>query len=147
MTKRPTKFPMWLDVYGDFSYRGDCPPESAEQKTFFNWIRREHAATYGVIALHPRNEGRRSYGTAWHETAEGMAIGASDIIIPGCPSFVCELKRRDHTKCKLSNEQLGYLLASKTAGSFVCVALGADAARDAFFAWMSAISSSRRPVV
>lgn len=71
------------------------------------------------------------FATAKHK-AEGMVSGASDIIIPGSPSFVCEMKRRDHTKSSLAPEQVEYLRAAKKTGAFVCIALGCDAAWGAF---------------
>lgn len=131
------KFHPWLPVYGNADYRGDCPPESAEQKTFFNWLRMQHPQTWGLIALHPRNEGQRTHGQTWHQKAEGMTTGASDIIIPARFAFVCELKRQDHTKSKLEAGQPEYLEAAKNAGAFVCVALGWEGARDAFNDWLS----------
>ena len=36
------KFNNGIKVYGDKTKRGKCPPESAEQITFFNWLRREY---------------------------------------------------------------------------------------------------------
>jgi len=71
-------------------------------------------------------------GIVAKEKAEGMTTGAADIIIPGNPSFVCELKRRDHTKSTLDPEQAKYLEQAQAAGAFVCIALGADAAMEAF---------------
>jgi len=118
------KFPMWLDVYGDQSFRGKCPPESAEQITFFSKIRREYPDTWGRICLHPRNEGQRRHAQTSRQKAEGMCPGAADIIIPGAPSWVCELKRQDHTKCKFEPEQLAFLEISKKSGACVGVALG-----------------------
>lgn len=70
------------------------------------------------------------------EKSEGMTTGAADIIIPGAPAFVCELKRRDHTKSAISDEQLAYLEAAKEAGAWVCIALGADAAWEAFHEYL-----------
>lgn len=131
-------FPNWLDVYGDASYRGECPQEGAEQVTFFSRLRREYPDTLGKIALHPKNEAKRTHGQAMVQKAEGMASGASDIIIPGAPSFVCELKRRDHTKSTWQQDQLPYLAAAKEQGSFVCVALGCDAAWEALHQWIAA---------
>ena len=126
------RFPTWLKVYGAISYRGQCPTESAEQITFFNKIRDRHPETWGLIALHPRNEGKRHYGQVNREKLEGMTKGASDIIIPGCPSFVCELKRRDHTQSLWQPGQLEYLETAQKMGAFVCVALGALEALIAF---------------
>lgn len=67
-----------------------------------------------------------------------MVTGAVDIVIPGNPSFVCELKRRDHTLSKIHDEQVEYLHAAKEAGAFVCIALGADAASAAFEKFLDA---------
>ncbi len=65
-----------------------------------------------------------------------MAKGASDIVIPGTPAFVCELKRMDHTQSKWEEGQIKYLAACDAAGCFVCVALGAAAAWGAFQDWL-----------
>jgi len=81
--------------------------------------------------------------TTIHHVAEGMVKGASDIIIPGAPTFVCELKRQDHTKCRLAKEQVEYLLACQKAGAFACVALGADGAIKAVDSWLRACNDSR----
>jgi hypothetical protein len=126
------KFLPEIKVYGDQSFRGDCPSESLEQVTFFNRLRREYPDTWGKIALHPRNEGQRSFRQVAHQKAEGMVSGAADVIICGSPTFVCEIKRRDHTKSTWQPDQVEFLLQAVAAGSFVCVALGADAATGAF---------------
>lgn len=126
-----------IKIYGDLNYRGDCPQEALEQVTFFNRIRKQHPETLGVIALHPRNEGRRHHSQVSREKSEGMTTGASDIIIPGCPAFVCELKRRDHTKSTITDDQLNYLRAAQAAGAFACIALGADAATAALNEWIN----------
>lgn len=128
------KFDSWLKVYGDKSYRGDCPKESVEQVTFFNRVRKTEWAD---IALHPRNEGKFTPGQVSKQKAEGMCPGASDIIIIGTPVFVCELKRRDHTKSSWQPGQLNFLSESQRRGAFVCVALGCDAAWEAFQEWKS----------
>lgn len=128
--------PDWLPVYGDMDYRNKkCPTETAEQITFFNVLRREHPEI-GKIALHIRNEGKRTVQQAIRQKAEGMVSGASDIIIPGCPAFVCELKRADHTQSRWQDGQIEYLEACKNNGAFVCVALGHKAALEAFKAWI-----------
>jgi hypothetical protein len=130
------KFPEWLPVFGDLDYRNKkCPVESAEQITFFNTLRREYPEL-GKIAIHPRNEGKRTMQQAQHQKAEGMTPGASDIIIVGNPAFVCELKRLDHTVCQWQPNQLDYLQAAKNNGAFVCVALGHEAAMEALKLWI-----------
>ena len=125
-----------IRVYGDLNYRGACPKEALEQVTFFNRLRREYPDTLGVIAFHVRNEGKRTHLEAATHKAEGMTAGAPDILIPGAPAFVCELKRRDHTQSELRTAQLTYLRAAQAAGCFVCVALGVDAAWEALREYM-----------
>lgn len=139
------RFPEWLKVYGDLSFRGECPPESAEQVTFFNELRRRHPDSWGRIALHPRNEGKRHYAQVNREKLEGMAAGASDVIIPGCPAFVCEIKRRDHTQSKWQKDQLPYLEAAHDAGAFVCIALGVEAALAAFDDYLMVVNAGKTP--
>lgn len=107
--------------------------------TFFNRLRREYPDTYGAIATHIRNEGKRT--NALRERLEGLTIGASDIIIPGRMTFVCELKRRDHTLCQWQPKQQDYLIAADKLGAFACVALGVDYAWEAFLEWKSIIES------
>jgi len=126
------KFPSWLKVYGDTLYRGECPSETLETITFFAQLRREYPDTYGLIATHIRNEGKRSWEQVARQKAEGMTKGAPDIIIPMSRTFVCEMKRLDHTKSKWQPMQLEYLKTAHDAGAFVCVALGYDAAYSAF---------------
>ena len=129
------KFDSSIKVYGDLSFRGECPLESAEQITFFNTLRREYPDSYGLLAIHPRNEGKKSHFQVAKEKAEGMSPGASDIVIPGAPSFVCELKRRDHTQSAWQKGQREYLAAAKKAGAVACVALGWRAAWEALQEW------------
>jgi len=122
------KFPTGIRVYGDKSYRGHCATENQEQATLFAELRRRWPDTIGRLALHPRNEGKRHYRQYAIERAEGMSTGASDVIIPGDPCIVLELKRRDHTRSKLSKAELEYLDAAQAAGAVVGVALGWEAA-------------------
>ena len=122
-------------VYGDVTFRGMCPTEVNEQRAFFSWIRREFPE-YGAIATHIRNEGVRSYGQATMHKLDGMVKGASDIIIPCSPPFVCEVKRRDHTKSKWQTGQQEYLQSTTSLGAFACVALGFEAAKAAFLDYL-----------
>jgi len=124
-----------IKVFGDINFRGDCPSESAEAVTFFAKIRKQYPDSYGLIATHVRNEGKRSFQQVAKQKSEGMTKGVPDIIIPGAPSFLCELKRQDHTKSSWQDGQQEYLLAAQEAGAFVCVALGYVAAFEAFIFW------------
>lgn len=129
-----------VPIFGDISYRGKCPKEEVEQTSFFARLRREYPTSWGLIALHPRNEGLKQKGqfsTVIKHQAEGMAKGAADIIIPASPSFVCELKRQDHTLSAWQDGQQEYLSAVAATGSFACVALGAAAAWEAFEVWLA----------
>ena len=129
------KIPDDIPVYGDLKYRGKCPTEELEQVTFFNKLRREHAE-FGAIAIHIKNEGKRTKYQADKDSINGMVTGASDIIIPASPAFICELKRKDHTKSKISEEQINYLYAARDRGAFICVALGYEAAFQAFYDYL-----------
>lgn len=130
------KFP----VYGDTSFRGKCPTEVMEQVTFFGRLREYYPDTWGRLGLHPRNEGLKLKGqfasVSLHK-AEGMTPGAADIIIPGRMTFVCELKRRDHTQSAWQEGQIEYLTAAHLCGAFACVALGCNAAWEALEVWLS----------
>jgi len=128
-----------IPVYGDPSFRGKCPKEDVEQVSFFNRLRAEYPASWGLLALHPRNEGLKQGGqfsTVIKHKAEGMTAGAADIIIPARVAFVCEMKRCDHTLSTWQDGQEDYLLAAIDAGAFACVALGAMGAWEAFEAWL-----------
>lgn len=127
-----------VPIFGDVSFRGDCPQEVMEQITFFSRLRREYPETWGALAIHPRNEQQLRGGqhrAMIKQLAEGMTPGAADIVIPAKVSFVCELKRRDHTKSRWQTGQKEYLAAAHKAGAFACVALGCDAAWEALEAW------------
>lgn len=126
------KMPKRIPVVGDTEYRGDCPAERLEQVTFFAELRRRYPELYGRIALHPRNEGKRTRYTASREAMEGLSVGAPDIIIPGEVTWCCELKRKDHTRSSVSKRQLEWLTAAQQAGAVVCIALGWEAAMAAF---------------
>jgi hypothetical protein len=125
-------------VFGDVDFRGKCAAESVEQVTFFNRIRSQYPDTWGALAIHARNEQQLrggQFGSMAKQKAEGMVSGASDIIIPGQVTFVCELKRRDRIKSAWQDGQVSYLTAAHQAGAFACVALGCDAAWEAFEQW------------
>ena len=130
------QIPNDIRVYGDLNYRGTCPKETLEQVTFFSRLRRDFPDTLGLIAFHVRNEGKRTHLQAATEKSEGLTTGAPDIVIPGAPAFLCELKRRDHTQSEISTRQLAYLRAAQAAGCHVCIALGVDAAWEALHAYL-----------
>jgi len=132
------KIPQDIKVFGDMSFRGDCAKEDLELITFFNQLRIKYPKL-AQVAIHPDNEGL-VFGTGFNnhtrQKAKGaIRNGAADIIIVGCPSFVCELKRKDHTKSQWQDGQLDFLQTSQELGAFVCVALGYEAALKAVEEW------------
>lgn len=131
------KFNDAIPVFGDVSYRGNCALEANDQKAFVSYLRAKHPKTYGTIVVHNRNEGKRSFQQAARFKADGMTKGASDIMIPANPPFICEMKRKDHTKSQWKKGQQEYLLACKELGAFSCLALGVDGAIEAFESYLS----------
>lgn len=132
-----------LILYGDSKYRNkNCPKESLEQITFISWVRKNFPDTHGITLFHAKNEAKLINGQfhAIHkDRAMGMSKGCADIHAPGNPSFCMELKRQDRTLSDISLEQLAYLYAAKEAGAFVCIALGYEAAMNAFNDWLKII--------
>ena len=115
---------------------GKHPTESAEMATFFNRLRLEYPELHKV-ALHIRNEGKRSARQMQSQKAQGGFVkGASDIIIPGAPSFVCELKSCSKSS-KVSGDQITYLENAASVGAFSCLAYGHEAAFEAVKEWHS----------
>jgi hypothetical protein len=123
-----------IKIFGDTTWRGSCPVESAEQISFLKLLRIEFP-DLAEIAVHIRNEGKRTQRQGYQQKQEGMNTGASDIVIPCCPPILIELKRRDHTKSSISDKQIKYLVDSHQQGAFACVALGALGAIKAVRTW------------
>ena len=105
-----------IKIYGNTEYRGACPKEALEQVTFFARLRRQYPDTLGLIGVHVRNEGKRNLLQAAKEKSEGMTTGAADIIIPGAPTFICELKRRDHTASSISTRHASERIRESFSG-------------------------------
>ena len=131
-----------IKVYGNTEFRGDCAKEDAELMTFFNELKRLYP-DLARIAIHPDNEGL-VIGTGHLHHAKQKAKGAikkgaADIVIVGNPTFVCEMKRQDHTKSRWQDGQLEFLEYSLKNGAFVCIALGYESALEAVKNWQQAI--------
>ena len=129
-----------IKVYGNTEFRGDCAKEDAELMTFFNELNRLHPQL-AIIAIHPDNEGL-VIGTGHLHHAKQKAKGAikkgaADIVIVGNPTFVCEMKRQDHTKSRWQDGQLEFLEYSLKNGAFVCIALGYESALEAVKDWIA----------
>ena len=132
------KLPPHIPLYGDPTYRGKCPIEAVEQASAVNRIRQLYPDTFGALVFHPRNEqqlrGGQHSAMIKHK-AEGLTAGVSDLVIPGAPCLVVEIKRRNPQLSKISPEQIAYLETAQRMGAFVAVALGAVAAIEAFDIW------------
>lgn len=128
------KFDKKLKVYGDVSFRGNCPKEEIEQITFFNQLKKLHPEI-AELATHVKNEGKKSWGQIAKDKAGGLNQGFSDIIIAGAPTCLIEMKRQDHTKSHWQDNQQEKILLAQDAGAFSCVALGYKAALEAVEDW------------
>lgn len=132
------KLPPHIPLYGDPTYRGKCPIEAVEQASAVNRIRQLYPDTFGALVFHPRNEqqlrGGQHSAMIKHK-AEGLTAGVSDLVIPGAPCLVVEIKRKNPQLSKISPEQIAYLETAQRMGAFVAVALGAVAAIEAFDIW------------
>lgn len=126
-----------VPYYGG-EFKGKCPLEKVEQISVVNKIRQEYPETWGRLLVHVRNEDEAASAQAMRRRKlEGLVTGASDLQIPGCPSFVCEMKRCDPAKSSISDDQLTYLTAAQAAGAYACIAFGAIAAWEAFQHWIT----------
>ena len=133
-----------IPIYGDLEFRGKCATETADQISFLSLLRREFP-DLAKIAVHIRNEGKRTKRQGAQHKMEGMNTGASDIVIPCEPPILIELKRRDHTLSSTSKSQLKYLVNSKKLGAFACYALGAAGAMEAVREWHELHGVDKRP--
>ena len=127
---------MTYKTYGQ-QEKGVHPSEAAEMTTFFNQLRK-HYPEYYAIALHVRNENDGDYKKTNKSKLEGGFVkGASDIVIIGNPTFVCEMKAINKGS-RLSKEQIDFLNSSAENGAFACVAYGWQATMQAFEEWRKA---------
>ena len=125
---------MTYKTYGQ-QEKGVHPSEAAEMTTFFNQLRK-HYPEYYAIALHVRNENDGDYRkTNKSKLERGFVKGASDIVIIGNPTIVCEMKAINKGS-RLSKEQIDFLNSSAENGAFACVAYGWQATMQAFMEWI-----------
>jgi len=129
------RIPDHITSYGEQKKGTEYPDESAEQKTFFNQLRKKYPQ-YAAIAIHPKNEQKRKgrdFQTLSNDKAMGFCAGASDIIIPGGPALVIELKKQNGGRWQAG--QVDYLTAAQEAGAVAVVAFGWEAAIQAVEDW------------
>lgn len=141
-----------IRVFGDLSFRGDCPKEDTDLIGFFSWVR-YHYPEYSCNIFHVANEfnpneKKSSFGFHSSSLAKGRVNGICDVIcIPISEehsSFCCELKRRDISKSLSSkkrkehfNLQVEILKKQMIFGNYCCIALGLDAIKKAFIDYVS----------
>lgn len=131
------KVPDHIMSFGDLSFRGKCEHEDYVLTSFVSWLRREHPK-YAQVALHPKNEGKRSPAQFKADLAKGFKKGASDIIIIGNPTLCLELKIADSARAKWScEEQITFLTDAQKVGAISAVGFGLQGAKDAFLFWLS----------
>ena len=135
------KFPPNIKVYGDQSCRDSLQScEDVEHINFVSWLQLHHPQHHAVL-VHPKNEGKRTFGQIAKEKKMGLTKGASDILIMGSPAFVCEIKKINHVKCKWETGQKEFLAQSQNNGAFACVALGSAGAKEAFKDWLKLLTA------
>lgn len=131
------KIPQWLRTYGDLSFRGASHKEDYVLSSLIDDIRRNYPDTYGLLAFHPKNEGKRTASQSRVDKMKGLTKGVCDLVIPGNPTLFLEIKIQDHTKASWSNpEQLAFLKAAHDAGAYVCLAFGYEASIRCFNDWI-----------
>lgn len=117
-------------IYGE-TISGNTPSESAEMATFFNKLP-PHIKS---VAIHVRNEGIRDARLISKMRLEGGFVkGCPDIIVPGCPTLLIEMKSRSKSS-KVSNEQIKYLDSAYELGAMCCICYGYEAAMEALQEW------------
>ncbi len=130
------KIPTGIDIWGDTDYRGKCPHEDVELMMLIDYINKKYN---DVICIHAKNEGKRTFRQAAIDRAKGaLNKGASDIILIKCtenhPVLFIEMKRLDHTKSQITDEQIDFLKKANN-GNIGCIALGFGGAKNAVITW------------
>ena len=131
------KIPSWMRTYGNQSYRGDCPHEDYALASFVDRIRKDYPSTYGLVLFHPKNEGKRTTEQMKADKRKGFKKGVCDIVIAGNPTLFMELKRNNPMKSKWQDGQVEFLKAAHDGGAYVVLALGYEAALQAFDDWLT----------
>ncbi len=104
--------------------------EAATQRAI---IRR--LATLGIVALHVRNEGRRSDMEKLRAVADGMMPGFPDLILIGTHGRVGFMEVKSATG-RLSPQQRDSIAMLHRRGQLVAVARDEDCAEDVVGLWM-----------
>lgn len=122
ITLKPDEFPK------------NVPSESMEQITFFNQLRKNYPEL-SKIAIHIKNEGKKSIGEAMKDKAEGLVSGAPDIMIPGSPTLMIEMKKQSKS-ARVSQNQKDYMNNAVKNGAMCFVCYGWEMAWVALEKWI-----------
>ena len=125
---------MTIKIIKPYAFPKDAPSESVEQITFFNQLRKLHPEI-AKVAIHVKNEGKRTVKQIAKDKAEGLVKGAPDIFIAGNPTLLIELKKRSK-RAKVSDEQIKYLEAASELGADCYICYGWTSAWNALERWI-----------
>lgn len=139
------KIPADLRVYGDVKFRGPCEKEDYVLTSFISYLRKNYPDSYGALAFHVQNEGKRTPAQAMRDKSHGLLKGVSDVIIPARVTLVLELKKADSSQCAWETGQREFLAAAAKTGAFACVAFGYEAAIQAFEDWLKIVEGNQLP--
>lgn len=126
---------MTITIIKPDEFPEDAPSESVEQITFFNQLKK-HCPDIAKVALHVKNEGKRTMAQAAKDKAEGLVTGAPDIFIAGDPSLLIELKKRSK-RAKVGDDQIKYLNSASKLGAECYICYGWESAWIALQRWIS----------
>lgn len=115
------------------SHIKNAPLEREEQITFFNQLRKRKPEI-AAVAIHIKNEGKRTVQQIASDKAEGMVTGAPDIVICGNPTLLIELKRRTKS-AKPREAQVNFLNAADKLGAMCAVCWGWEQAWEVVDQW------------
>ena len=126
--------PDWLPVFGDLPKATTNPHEDYVLSSLISRIRKDYPTSYGLVAFHVKNEGKRTTQQIKVDKLKGLTKGVSDLIIIGNPTLCLELKRDN--SCRFEDGQLEFLEQAQKGGAFVCLAIGFEGAKLAFENWL-----------
>ena len=125
---------MTIKIIKPNEFPKDAPSESVEQITFFNQLRKYYPEI-AKVAIHVKNEGKRTVKQIAKDKAEGLVKGAPDIFIAGNPTLLIELKKCSK-RAKVSDEQIKYLEAASELGADCYICYGWESAWNALERWI-----------
>lgn len=127
--------PQWLPKFGNLPRSKDNPHEDYVLSSLIARIRKDYPNSYGLVAFHVKNEGKRTGQQIKIDKLKGLTKGVSDLIIIGNPTLCLEIKRDN--SCQFEDGQLAFLEQAHKSGSFACLAIGYHGCIQAFEYWLT----------